>query len=37
MAKAKVTHRKRTKKYGKGTSYRRCANCGGDGRVRVRN
>lgn len=39
MARVRMTVRKtkkRTKKYGKGTSYRRCPNCGGDGRVAVR-
>lgn len=29
--------KKRTKKYGGKTGYKKCPNCGGDGRVRVRN
>lgn len=41
MAKAKqtitTTTKTRTKKYGSGTEYKKCPNCGGDGRVRVRN
>lgn len=36
MARIKQKIKKRQKKYGKGTSYKRCDNCGGDGRVRVR-
>ena len=32
----KQTVKTRRKKYGKGTNYKRCPNCGGDGRVRVR-
>lgn len=36
MAKARVTHTKRTRKTGGDTGYKKCPNCGGDGRVRVR-
>ena len=36
MAKARVTHRKRTRKYGGNTGFRKCRNCGGDGVTRVR-
>lgn len=35
-ARARVTHRKRTRKYGGKTGYKKCQNCGGDGRVKVR-
>lgn len=35
MARQTITT-KRVKKYGKGTGYKKCPNCGGDGRVRVR-
>lgn len=31
----KVT-KTRLKKYGKGTGFKKCPNCGGDGRVKVR-
>ena len=40
MAKQKVriktTTKKRVRKYGGNTGYKKCANCGGDGVVRVR-
>ena len=38
MAKAKqtVTTEVRRKKYGEGTAYEKCSNCGGDGVVRKR-
>lgn len=41
MAKAKqtvttVTTKTRVKKYGSGTEYKKCPNCGGDGVVKVR-
>ena len=38
MASAKITRTTKTrhKKYGKGTGYKKCPNCGGDGRVKVR-
>lgn len=35
-AKAKVTHKKRTRKTGGNSGYKKCPNCGGDGRVKVR-
>ena len=36
--KVKITKtKKRTKKTGSGTGYKKCSRCGGDGRVRVRN
>ena len=31
-----TTTRTRRKKYGKGTGFKKCPNCGGDGRVKVR-
>ena len=31
-----ITKTKRIKKTGKGTGYKKCPNCGGDGRVRIR-
>ena len=31
-----TTTKKRVKKYGSGTEYKKCGNCGGDGVVRVR-
>ena len=33
---AKQTIKKRVKKYGSGTGYKKCPNCGGDGRVKDR-
>lgn len=39
MAKQKVTTtttKKRVKKYGGDTGYKKCSNCGGDGVVKVR-
>lgn len=37
MAKVKVTRtKKRVRKTGGKTGYKKCPNCGGDGRVRVR-
>ena len=36
MAWAKVTHRKRHRKWGGKTGYRRCNMCRGTGRVKVR-
>ena len=37
MAKAKVTvTKKRVRKSGKGTGYKKCSNCGGDGVVKIR-
>lgn len=36
MAKVTQTIKLRRKKYGKGTGYKKCPNCGGDGRVKVR-
>ncbi len=36
MARQTVT-KTRHKKYGKGTAYEKCRNCGGDGVVRKRN
>ena len=40
MAKAKqtvtTTTKTRVKKYGSGTEYKKCGNCGGDGVVKVR-
>lgn len=38
MAKVKVTKttKKRVKKTGGNTGYKKCENCGGDGRVKVR-
>ena len=35
-SRARVTHKKRTRKTGGKTGYKKCPNCGGDGRVRVR-
>lgn len=35
MAKQTIT-RTRRKKYGPGTGYKKCSNCGGDGRVKIR-
>jgi len=35
--KAKQTIKYRRKKYGEGTGYKKCPNCGGDGRVKVKN
>lgn len=34
--KIKVTVKKRRKKTGGNTGYKKCPNCGGDGRVRVK-
>ena len=34
--KVKVTTKKRTKKTGGNSGYKKCPNCGGDGRVRVK-
>ena len=36
MAKVKQTVKTRQKKTGKGTGYKKCTNCGGDGRVKIR-
>lgn len=36
MAKQTITVKKRTKKTGGNTGYRKCPNCGGDGRVKIR-
>ena len=36
MAKAKITIKKRVRKYGGNTGYKKCPNCGGDGVVRDR-
>ena len=36
MAKAKVTRKRRTRKTGGNSGYKKCSNCGGDGRVKVR-
>ena len=38
MARVKqtVTTKKRTKKTGGNTGYKKCPNCGGDGRVKIR-
>ena len=33
--KVKIKIKKRVKKYGKGTGYKKCSNCGGDGRVKA--
>ena len=33
---AKQTIRIHRKKYGKNTGYKKCPNCGGDGRVKIR-
>lgn len=33
---AKQTIKKRVKKYGGNTGYKKCPNCGGDGRVKVK-
>lgn len=36
MARQTIKVRKVTRKYGGNTGYKKCPNCGGDGRVRVR-
>ena len=36
MAKAKVTHRKRTRKTGGNSGYRKCNMCRGTGRIKVK-
>lgn len=36
MATAKVTIKKRRRKYGGNTGYAKCKNCGGDGVVKIR-
>ena len=36
MAKQRITTRRRTRKTGGNTGYKKCPNCGGDGRVKVR-
>lgn len=35
-AKQTVTTKKHSKKYGGNSGYKKCPNCGGDGRVKVR-